>query len=77
VRRLATEGLENHHFECAGKQIARCGFSHRPIRYRPRVNRYGALCQERNWLKLFEARLRRLPANAGRASFLGAMGICV
>jgi hypothetical protein len=40
VRRLAAKRLENHHFECAGKQIARCVFCHRHFYYRPRVKWY-------------------------------------
>ena len=31
MRRLAAKRLEDHHLECAGKQIARIGFCHRPV----------------------------------------------
>jgi hypothetical protein len=37
---LAAERIEDHHFEGAGKQIARGIVDHRLVHYRPRVNRY-------------------------------------
>jgi hypothetical protein len=39
VGRLAAEGLEDHHLEGAGEEIAGRGFWHRHGSYRHRVNR--------------------------------------
>jgi hypothetical protein len=38
--RLPAQRLEDHHLECARKKIASWILSHRPVYYRPRVNKY-------------------------------------
>jgi hypothetical protein len=38
--RLTAKGLEDHHLERAGKQIARIGFHDSLVHYRHRLNKY-------------------------------------
>jgi hypothetical protein len=46
---LASKRLENHHFECAGEEIARWGRFHRLYGSRHRLNRCKTFGKRKAW----------------------------